>query len=217
MKWMRTLTLAVVAGLGLGASSQASYFFEFAQADYEVDAGATVLVELYIVQDGPDTILSTLGLIAGFTTVTYNEAPFASDPAQVGSTDDIIANPLFNFTNGKEVVPATAATAGTASASYGTFEAVVASVDRILLGTYRFEAGLVVGEATSLRASIRDPSQTNFLAGDFVTVLDDLIEDGSTRISVVNPVVIPEPTSIALVGLALPTGWLAARRIRRVV
>jgi PEP-CTERM motif len=218
MKWMYKLLMAVAFGLALGNTGQAGYFFEFEHSNYLVNPGESVLVQLFIVQTAPDDLLSTEGLFSGFTQVTYNESPFASDPAQVGSAADITPNPLFNFTAGLSVVHATSSAAGTASAPYGALIPVVAAVDRILLGGYKFTAGSVAGEVTSLRASILDPSQANFVTGVSFTVLDSFIVDGSSKITVNGsgpPPTVPEPASMAMLGIGLSVAILYARRGRK--
>jgi hypothetical protein len=221
---MRIIRASIAACLGvfaLSGTAQAEFMFQFDQSSYEVTAGEAFDVQLYFVETGT-SILNTLGLVSAATKLTYNEAPFASDPAQIGSLADVVYNPAFNFTAGLELIQATGSSAGTVSLPLGTFTPVMpeaATPDRILLGTFTFTAGSVVGEVTSLSASIlANSTQTNFVTGGTnPQVLDSLISGGEARILVVpsGGVVIPEPTSVVMAGLGLSVALGSVIRRRR--
>jgi len=209
-KWTLRLALACLVGLGSSTASQAAYRFEFDQAEYQVNPGENVTVSLFVAQDGGSDLLTTEGLFGVSTQLFYNEAPFASDPAQILALADIVRNPQFDDPlSGPSRTLATGGSRGTAEYAFAVLN-VLAPVfppaldpNRILLVTYTFKAGSIEGERTSLRALALD-----ILTGEG-TDLTGLTLPGESSI-----LIIPEPATALLVVLALPLAWVGNRRLR---
>lgn len=211
---LRKLLLTVAAVTLLAPLASADFSFEFGQAEYLVNPGDVVEVELYLVEDPGGGILATDGLISALTKLTFNEAPFAVDPAQVATVG---INPGFDFNGDTDLTPATGSSVGTVELRPGVLlfpvTAPPATPDRILIATFSFVAGQAFGDVTSLKADLldADASFENYVTGGTQPiVIDRLIRVGFSRI-----VTIPEPGSLALIGLGLPLGLLVVARRRR--
>lgn len=216
MRVLRTSLLALAMGLACGPPVHAGLHYEFSQANYDVSAGATVLVDVYLRQSDPTAVLATVGLSSAGVRVFFDEVPLASQPAQVLGLGDLLGNPDFND-------PASPIKDLVANHSAGLFKlgdldpanftGVFAVGDRILLGTFRFTAGLVGGQVTHLRAGDFN-AQLDDTVAMTGTVLDGFITDGLATITVA-PVtfVIPEPSALVLLGcgvlslLGCRRGW----------
>jgi hypothetical protein len=201
---------AVLGTLLCPAVAQADLMYRFDQANYVVAPGETVEVRVYLTETPGTAFLTTEGLFSAGVRVSFGEPPVPSSPAQVVSLGDILPNPAFD-----EVVRSLGGDwAGLAQAALmnptvfpnpGTTE--------ILLGIFRFTAGLIPGEVTNLLATdLHPPLLTETVTG-LGTALDKLIGEGRATITVDESVaMIPEPSGLVL--LATATLCLAGYRRR---
>ncbi len=225
------IALACLAWATAPLPAASMYEFTFDQSVYEVQAGQTVTVSVYLyetVTSGTTSVLATEGLITAGVRLSYSSTP--SDPATIsGMTAGS------SFTNEPGLDSAEFLTAGEVSAGgtgaanpigglqlstftpdYGTVVAGTSNKEyQILLGTVTFTAGDVVGETTTIKASdlFTNASLTDTTT-DWGTVLDSSIWAGTADI-----VVVPEPASwVGLLGMGLTAGicWrVRSRRARR--
>ena len=207
----RILTFFIVL-LFMSSQAQADIVYQFDATNYSVAPGATVDVEVFIVQTGNTTNdpvdLSTDGLESAAVRVFFDGNP-PTDRAEVLSTGNITFNPQFDdiALEQSDVVPGISA--GLADSI--NFVANPVTGTNILVGTFTFTAGLVPGEVTNLRATdFGDFDDT--IAGDAnLTALDDIIVDGVATITVT---AIPEPGSmIFLAGIGLVIGLRRRRMV----
>ncbi len=208
---MRALifSLATVMGLLLtGGGVRADYAFEFATSSgtatnsFTVNAGSSIVVDVYLTQNGTGTSngLNTLGLlqagvqlntqnpnVANVTSTTYNSA-FEAGSTTTGSNASI--------TEGQIILPPVTSPTN--------------DPNRILLGQFTFTASSGAGGQSTLSVTTLpgSPGGDNIL-GDG-TVIDSLISNSSAVITV-NAV--PEPSTLLLTGLA--AGGIAAGFTRR--
>ena len=207
----RILTFFIVL-LFMSSQAQADIVYQFDATNYSVAPGATVDVEVFIVQTGNTTNdpvdLSTDGLESAAVRVFFDGNP-PTDRAEVLSTGNITFNPQFGDSalEQSDVMPGISA--GLADSI--NFVANPVTGTNILVGTFTFTAGLVPGEVTNLRATdFGDFDDT--IAGDAnLTALDDIIVDGVATITVT---AIPEPGSmIFLAGIGLVIGLRRRRMV----
>ena len=207
----RILTFFIVL-LFMSSQAQADIVYQFDATNYSVAPGATVDVEVFIVQTGNTTNdpvdLSTDGLESAAVRVFFDGNP-PTDRAEVLSTGNITFNPQFGDSalEQSDVMPGISA--GLADSI--DFVANPVTGTNILVGTFTFTAGLVPGEVTNLRATdfgVLDDT----IAGDAnFTSLDDIIVDGVATITVT---AIPEPGSmIFLAGIGLVIGLRRRRMV----
>ena len=207
----RILTFFIVL-LFMSSQAQADIVYQFDATNYSVAPGATVDVEVFIVQTGNTTNdpvdLSTDGLESAAVRVFFDGNP-PTDRAEVLSTGNITFNPQFDdiALEQSDVMPGISA--GLADSI--DFVANPVTGTNILVGTFTFTAGLVPGEVTNLRATdfgVLDDT----IAGDAnFTSLDDIIVDGVATITVT---AIPEPGSmIFLAGIGLVIGLRRRRMV----
>ena len=207
----RILTFFIVL-LFMSSQAQADIVYQFDATNYSVAPGATVDVEVFIVQTGNTTNdpvdLSTDGLESAAVRVFFDGNP-PTDRAEVLSTGNITFNPQFGDSalEQSDVMPGISA--GLADSIDFTANPVTGT--NILVGTFTFTAGLVPGEVTNLRATdfgVLDDT----IAGDAnFTSLDDIIVDGVATITVT---AIPEPGSmIFLAGIGLVIGLRRRRMV----
>ena len=206
----RILTFFIVL-LFMSSQAQADIVYQFDATNYSVAPGATVDVEVFIVQTGNTTNdpvdLSTDGLESAAVRVFFDGNP-PTDRAEVLSTGNITFNPQFDdiALEQSDVMPGISA--GLADS---IFVSNPVTGTNILVGTFTFTAGLVPGEVTNLRATdFGDFDDT--IAGDAnLTPLDDIIVDGVATITVT---AIPEPGSmIFLAGIGLVIGLRRRRMV----
>ena len=207
----RILTFFIVL-LFMSSQAQADIVYQFDATNYSVAPGATVDVEVFIVQTGNTTNdpvdLSTDGLESAAVRVFFDGNP-PTDRAEVLSTGNITFNPQFDDSVLEESDVMPGISAGLADSI--NFVANPVTGTNILVGTFTFTAGLVPGEVTNLRATdFGDFDDT--IAGDAnLTPLDDIIVDGVATITVT---AIPEPGSmIFLAGIGLVIGLRRRRMV----
>ena len=207
----RILTFFIVL-LFMSSQAQADIVYQFDATNYSVAPGATVDVEVFIVQTGNTTNdpvdLSTDGLESAAVRVFFDGNP-PTDRAEVLSTGNITFNPQFGDSALQESDVMPGISAGLADSI--DFVANPVTGTNILVGTFTFTAGLVPGEVTNLRATdFGDFDDT--IAGDAnLTALDDIIVDGVATITVT---AIPEPGSmIFLAGIGLVIGLRRRRMV----
>ena len=205
----RILTFFIVL-LFMSSQAQADIVYQFDATNYSVAPGATVDVEVFIVQTGNTTNdpvdLSTDGLESAAVRVFFDGNP-PTDRAEVLSTGNITFNPQFDdiALEQSDVMPGISA--GLADS---IFVSNPVTGTNILVGTFTFTAGLVPGEVTNLRATdFGDFDDT--IAGDAnLTPLDDIIVDGVATITVT---AIPEPGSMIFAGIGLVIGLRRRRMV----
>lgn len=202
---------ALLAGLAAATPARAAYFFSFDQANYQVAAGGTVNVSVYLSETGTSN-LTTLGLIEGDVRLLFNEPTRIATPAQVisrtaGPAFDSPANPQ------PDIVGATGSTSGIADIIQSSFDPALATGNRILLGTFLFRAGSVAGAVTQLRATDQN-GQADGLVLSNGTVLDAQTAAGTATITVLATAAVPEPATWVMVGTALLIGGVARARRR---
>jgi hypothetical protein len=223
------LALGLLALLGGGPlRAGPSYQFVFDQSNYTVSPNGTVTVGVGLQEtfnpqtDTPVLAPGTDGLVgAGVQVQTVS--PFPTMPAQVKSLAAISGNSAFSAAFVPQLpVPGTTNSPGLVELAFPpvfgtvTFSSPTLETDVVPLGTFTFTAGSVVGEVTNLLAlnTTLDPSMPSSnnvtLSG---IVLDPLIAAGTATITVVASPVIPEPSGLALVLVAI--AGAAGRRLRR--
>jgi len=200
-------------GLGIGialltgggtANADLEFSFQFDQSNYVASPGGQVAVEVFLRQTGiagtgQTNILGgpeAVGMVGTGVLVTFGTG--LSD-AQVLSPSDITGNAAFdNF----GFSPFTSVSSGSASLSQSTSGAPVLGTNvaldtyDLLLGTFTFTAGTVLGQVTTISASIPlDPNDNVAATSPDPTVLTNIASAGAT-ITVQGAVAVPEPNSL---------------------
>lgn len=218
---MRHLSILTLGLLAVASSARADLVLQFGQSNYDVAAGGLVKVDVYLTETGTD-LLAANGLIGAGLLVNFNESPFAADPAQV---TDVSPNPGvnpgppdFDFLI-TSISPAGAGVAGVAELDWGltvnTFFPP-AGESSLLIGTFTFAAGSIVGDVTHLSTGL---SGLKFVLGDGTDIDDTFgISPSSATITAIPSVIgVPEPASLGLMiaGLAGVSTRLLRSRTRR--
>lgn len=189
----------------------ADVIYAFEHTNYNVAAGGTVDIKVYLEQTGGETILTDFGIISASVNVLFNEVPGPLEPAQVLNDFDITPNSFFDDPILTEVFHDPGVSAGLVGVV--DIGSPVITGNSIYLGTFTFTAGSIVGEVTELRAT-----DLSLLFEDTValngTELDGLIADGFSQITVTSAAV-PEPASSAVAGAMVLVGWCVRKRRHR--
>ncbi|MFK8115239.1 MAG: PEP-CTERM sorting domain-containing protein [Rubripirellula sp.] len=193
--------------------ASAALVYSFSEANYEVTAGSTVDVTVFLQQQdatGDPIDLTIDGLVSAGVRVTFDTTP-PSDRAEVLLEADITPNPLFDDTSfGPEFDLVAGESAGFVDSVDDVFAPITGN--NILLGTFRFTAGSVIGEVTNVRAVDFGIDDDTF-AGDFdFTILDGAIGQGISTITVT---AVPEPSSLGLLLVGGTVVVMSRRRRRR--
>lgn len=201
---MTLLIALVVVASPMSAFADVIYVFD--QTNYDVAAGATVDVQVFLQQDGTvDTILTDEGLESGSVRVHFAGIAGTTQPAQVLSETDILPNPSFD----DPLIGLDLESGVSAGLAAGVdFSSAYLFGDTILLGTFTFTAGNVLGEVTQLSAKDFDLDLADTIAGNG-TALDGFIGNGFATITVT---AVPEPNSLAWLCLGSATLTTARRR-----
>lgn len=212
--YLRIILVSVATIATIAPTTRAGFILEFGRSQYLAAPRSNVEVDLYLVETPGSNVLATDGLITALTRISFNEGPFAVDPAQAVA---VAINPGFDLSGSTDIAPATGTAPGTIdirpAALIAPVTAPAAMPDRILLATITFVAGAASGDVTSLRAGLleTDPTFQNFVTGgDPAIGLDQDLRFGSSFIAT-----IPEPGSLALLAIALPPALLAVLHRRR--
>jgi hypothetical protein len=209
------LSLAFLACLVATAPGRADFVFQFADTSgtptstFTVNQGSTVGVNVYLVQQGGSTNLSSNGLVDGGVSLQFS----SSGPFTISSASNITPNAAFAGANTTSL----STNAGTTTATLrvhdnsGVFAPTTGpDANRILLGTFTF-SGVSPGTGLTVTA-LPDPNSANNVDGAS-TNLDSMIHNSSASITVT---AVPEPGSLILTGLAASAfGFGAWRRRRR--
>jgi len=204
-------------GLGIGfvllsgaraAHADLIFSFEFDRTNYVAAPGGSVDVQVFLRQTGTADAGQTnilggpgaVGMVGTGVLVTFGTGP---NEAQVLSPSDITGNAAFdNFGS----APVTSVSSGSAFLSQFTFLGppvlgtnVALDTYDLWLGTFTFTAGTVLGQATTISASIPLNSNDNVAAtSPDPTVLTNIASSAAT-ITVQSVTAVPEPSSLLLV------------------
>ncbi len=224
---LRWALLAIAAGIVVPAAANAQAItFRFADTNdvftdtFQVGGvGQTVSIRVYAEQSGGNPMGSDGGLTGLGMRLRFDN-PIGSGNAN--SIIDVVDRGTPPATFGNDITPNVPA-GGFSTINGGNATSVVINSassfttgilpdanGRVFIGTIRF-TGLAQG-TSSIRAE--DPNNPGQAGGDFTTFtnfigLDNLLVSGNATITVG---VIPEPTSLALVGVAVLGGALRLRR-----
>lgn len=208
------LVVTSLGGVGV-ARADTIYQYVFGAGMYQVPVNSIFDVPVFLQEtiSGSDTSVLApggAGLSGAGVRVMFNDTPQPSDRASVLSVNDIAASSAFDV-----VVPSVSSTdAGLSLFSLSNpivhGEEYSPGVYRVLLGTFRFTAGSVLGETTRIRATDFDPELQDVITSDFST-LDGSIADGRSAITTV-----PEPDAISLLVAGGAMGLVYALRRRQV-
>lgn len=209
---LRTALVCLLVWLGTAPLASAALVYEFGQANYDVAAGQLFNIDLFLVQTDPSSDpvdLAVVGLFSGGVRVFFDDTP-PTDPAGVRSLEDILPNPRFDDTFIGATLDLVPGVSAGFSDAIDDLDAPILG-NRILLGTFAFTAGNVIGETTNLRATDFDSRFGDVIANDLLaTELDGLIQPGFATITVT---AVPEPSGVLLVGVGL-AGFMTLRRRR---
>ena len=205
----RSIVILIACSL-VNQSVHAGFMYSFGQTNFDVVAGGTVDVPVYLLQVdamGDPVNLTIDGIFSGGVRVFFNVTP-PSDPAAVLSLADIVPNPMFDTDLPPDFDLVVGESAGFVD-SIDFFSPALMG-NNILLGTFTFTAGNVIGEVTNLRAEDFSSAPNETIANDpFFTPLDNLIGTGGATITVT---AVPEPSSLTQFCVAAFAATLRRRR-----
>jgi hypothetical protein len=214
MSKIGVICVGVLAVASLCASAPAAvvFLYEVGQPSYQIPAGGSVDVPIYLAEtvSAPDTslLVSESGLAnAGF--LVQRTGTSLSDPVAIASLAD---EPVqFNDPGGPTITVSGEAASlfemrdifsPTGAMADETYPG--SGVRRILLGTATVGPGGTIGEVTTFQVTRASMDTTNTWSS--FTLLDDQINSTSFTVAVT-----PEPSTLALLGL----GALAFARRRK--
>lgn len=214
MNYKQLMLLLACLFLCNSSRAQADLVYFFDQSNYDVAPDGTVDVQLFITQTGSTDVLTTEGLDSIGGRVFFNDPTVPSDPAVVLAASDIIPNIAFDDDSLeiRDLVPGVSAGIEDSIDFFAGTSGVKGT--SILVGTFRFTAGSVLGEVTNLRGTDFDPTPGNdsIVSYDTLTGLDNLL--GGDAIATITVSTIPEPSSFLIFLSAL--SFTCLRRNRNV-
>ncbi len=214
---------AAVCVLGSPVAEAGSlYQLVFDQSNYQVDPGGQVVVNVFLqeqVSGGSSSVLATDGLIGAGVRVSFDLPPLPSEPASILGTGDVTPNDgPGGFTGGFQSVSVTPGSHADLTETTEIGSPAVFATDlggglfQILIGSFRFTAGSIAGQTTSIQAGdIPGGNNEDWFTGS-EQPLDDLISPGTASIQVRGGAV-PEPSSLVglMLGLIGAGGYAIAR------
>lgn len=192
------------------ATTQAGLIYAFDQTNYEVAVNETVHVQVFLQQTGPiigdPADLSVDGLVSGSVQIFFNDSP-PTDPASVIAESDILPNPAFDESFfGPDIELISGVSAAFVDGVDDPFSPVTGT--NILLGTFTFTGGSVIGEVTSLRTA--DWSGLDDTIAGNAQALDAFIGNATSTITTIAAV--PEPSTFMLLFISAAFTTIRRRR-----
>ena len=207
------------------ARAGSAYQLVFNQSTYQVDAGGDASVGVYLqeqVSGGSASVLATDGLIGAGVRISFDVAPLPGDPAKVLSVADVTSNDgPGGFSGGFQSVALMPGSYVHLTETVNLAAPAVIADDlggglyQIFIGSFRFTAGLIAGETTTIRAGDIPGASQDWITGTG-DVLDPMISAGTSTITV-RGAAVPEPSSLIglTIGLLGVGGYAIARRRRQ--
>lgn len=198
MNIIKQLFLIVIAFSAAESNADADLMYTFGQSEYFVSPGGAVDIDVFLTESGSSSILTDSGLLSGSVRVLFDTGLPASDPSVVSSLAGIKPNPAFDDSLlGANLDLDMGVSAGFADSVDLFSPPLVGS--SILLGTFTFTGGSIVGDTSEITAVDFDPLLSDTISGDLAS-LDTLIQSGTARIHITP---IPEPRSLAMFAAGL--------------
>jgi hypothetical protein len=211
---IRTLVCMLALAYALSpawAEAGSTYAFAFDQAAYQVGAGATVEVNVFLqeqVSDGSVSVLATEGLIGAGVRLSFDLSPLPSDPAQILSVSDVILNDgSSGFGGSFQSITLSAGSHADITETVDLFNPAVLATSvggdlyQILLGTFRFTAGAIDGQTTLIQAG-DIPGASDTVTDSGLVIDGQIVSSAISRIQV-GPASVPEPSSVIALAIGM--------------
>jgi hypothetical protein len=193
------------------AQAGSSYSYVFDQPTYQVDPGSQVLVKVFLqehITDGSLSVLATEGLVGAGVRVSFDLSPLPGDPAKVLSAGDVIPNDGSGaFDGGFQSIALVPGSYADLTESVDLFSPAVlgtqagADLYQVLLGTFRFTAGAIVGQTTLIQASDIPGTLDTVTTSD--SIIDGQILSSAVAQFQVGTAAVPEPSSVITLTLGM--------------
>jgi hypothetical protein len=214
MSVVRTLScMLALACVLLPSSAEAGsiYAYAFDQTAYQVDAGATVEVKVFLqeqVSSGSVSVLATEGLIGAGVRVSFDLSPLPGDPAKILSASDVILNDgSGGFGGSFQSITLSAGSHADITETVDLFSPAVLATSvggnlyQILLGTFRFTAGAIDGQTTLIQAG-DIPGASDTVTDSGLAIDGQIVSSAISRIQV-NSASVPEPSSVVALAIGM--------------
>ncbi len=204
------------------ARAGSTYQVAFDQSTYQVDPGGSVVVSAYLqeqVTGGSTSVLATDGLIGAGMRLSFDVAPLPSDPARIVSLGDVTLNDgPGGFSGGSQSLVLNPGSFVDLTETVDVSSPAVTATDlgnglfQILIGSFRFTAGSIAGQVTTIQAGDIPGTFQDWITGTG-DVLDPLLTAGTARIEV-RGAAVPEPSGLIglIVGFLCVGSYGIARR-----